>query len=52
MSTAGQPFPTKATIAVNKWLEASKFNNFHFVVFLLCFVLMTMSLIEMNFGVK
>ena len=42
MSTAGRALPTKATIAVNKWLEASKFNKFHFVVFLLCLVLMTM----------
>jgi MFS transporter, AAHS family, benzoate transport protein len=42
MSTAGRVLPPKATIAVNKWLEASKFNKFHFVVFLLCLVLMTM----------
>jgi len=41
------PMSTRTTTAdgrlsVNKWLEASTFNRFHFFVFFLCLLLMTM----------
>jgi len=42
MSATVGKIPTKASIKVNKWIEAGTFNSFHLVLFLLCLVLMTM----------
>jgi AAHS family benzoate transporter-like MFS transporter len=42
MSTAGPERPTKTTIIISKWFEASRFNSFHLTVFLACLILNTM----------
>lgn len=42
MSTTGWPLPKTEVIKVNNWIDASRFNRFHFTVFLLCLALMTM----------
>ena len=42
MSTTRWVLPKTEAIKVNNWLDTSRFNSFHFTVFLLCLSLMTM----------